>query len=318
MWGIRKAASATGMLRGIVGFMTFLAAFALRGGADDVNLSGVGTAARRRHSPRFARRCGPPMPSPAWKLGFVAAALVFGFFTGSLLAPKLRDRIREEVIIATALAVLFLVALLAAWGGGFGSTLLLALGVGITASAGKLSFDSIVQRDSEGANHGRAFAAFETRFQVFWVLGALIPVIFPISRPSRLHSDRRGGCGCGSALLASAGFYSGRSIRANHRPGASTSAGVGSSRSERQSRARPSVPARSTTPLAKAAPRSYWSWESSRPNIRSMKRSAALSGDPSPPQGFTEALVGADEPASDAVHGPVDNNQTRRLPSPMP
>ena len=177
--GIRRAAAATGTLRGIVGFMTFLAAFALRGGADDVNLSGVGKAlgAGVRHA--FQGDVASDA-SPAWKLGIVAAVTVSGFVVGSLLAPKLRDRIREEVIIATALVALFFVGLLAAWGGGFGSTLLLALGVGITASAGKLSFDSIVQRDAAGANHGRSFAAFETRFQIFWVLGALIPVIIPI------------------------------------------------------------------------------------------------------------------------------------------
>ena len=181
--GIRRAATATGTLRGIVGFMTFLAAFALRGGADDVNLSGVGTAlgAGVRHALQGDVASDA---SPVWKLGIVAAATVSGFFAGSLLAPKLRDRIREEVIIASALVTLFAVGLLAAWSGGFGSTVLLALGVGITASAGKLSFDSIVQRDAEGANHGRSFAAFETRFQIFWVLGALIPVIIPI--PARV------------------------------------------------------------------------------------------------------------------------------------
>lgn len=178
--GIRRAASATGTLRGVVGFMTFLAAFAFRGGADDVDLSGVGRAlgAGVRHALHGDVASDA---SPVWKLGFVAAATVCGFLVGSLLAPKLRDRIREEVIIITALVVLFAVGLLAAWGGGFGSTLLLAVGVGITASAGKLSFDSIVQRDAEGANHGRLFAAFETRFQIFWVLGALIPVVIPIS-----------------------------------------------------------------------------------------------------------------------------------------
>ncbi len=181
--GIRKAASATGTLRGIVGFMTFLAAFALRGGADDVNLSGVGKAfgAGIRHALQGDVASDA---SPAWKLGLVAAALVCGFLVGSLLAPKLRDRIREEIIIASALVALFFVGLLAAWGGGYGSTLLLALGVGITASAGKLSFDSIVQRDAEGANHGRAFAVFETRFQIFWVVGALIPVVIPM--PARV------------------------------------------------------------------------------------------------------------------------------------
>ena len=177
--GIRKAASATGMLRGIVGFMTFLAAFALRGGADDVNLSGVGKAlgAGVRHALQGDVASDA---SPAWKLGLVAVAMVCGFLVGSLLAPKLRDRIREEVIIATALAALFVVGLLAAWGGGFGSLLLLALGVGMAASAAKLSFDSIVQRDAEDANHGRAFAVFETRFQIFWVVGALIPVVIPL------------------------------------------------------------------------------------------------------------------------------------------
>jgi len=178
--GIRKAASATGMLRGIVGFTTFLAAFALRGGADDVNLSGVGKAfgAGIRHALQGDVASDA---SPAWRLGLVAVALVCGFLVGSLLAPKLRDRIREEVIVATALAALFIVGLVAAWGGGYGSTLLLALGVGTAASCGKLSFDSIVQRDAEGADHGRSFAVFETRFQIFWVLGALIPVVIPIS-----------------------------------------------------------------------------------------------------------------------------------------
>ena len=181
--GIRKAASATGTLRGIVGFTTFLAAFALRGGADDVNLSGVGKAfgAGIRHALQGDVASDA---SPAWKLGLVAAFLVCGFLVGSLLAPKLRDRIREEVIIAGALLALFLVGLVAAWGGGYGSTLLLALGVGVTASAGKLSFDSIVQRDAEGADHGRSFAVFETRFQIFWVLGALIPVVIPM--PARV------------------------------------------------------------------------------------------------------------------------------------
>ena len=178
--GIRRAASATGALRGIVGFTTFLAAFALRGGADDVNLSGVGKAfgAGIRHALQGDVASDA---SPAWKLGLVAAALVCGFLVGSLLAPQLRNRIREEVIIAAALVALFLVGVVAAWGGGYGSTLLLALGVGIAASAGKLSFDSIVQRDAEDADHGRSFAIFETRFQIFWVVGALIPVVIPIS-----------------------------------------------------------------------------------------------------------------------------------------
>jgi len=37
-----------------------------------------------------------------------------------------------------------------------------------------------VQRDAPDANFGRSFARFETRFQLVWVAGAAIPVVFPI------------------------------------------------------------------------------------------------------------------------------------------
>jgi putative phosphoesterase len=49
---------------------------------------------------------------------------------------------------------------------------------------------------------------------------------------------------------------SGSSMRASHRPGASISLGVGSVRSSAHSCASPSAPARSTTPVTNAAPRS--------------------------------------------------------------
>lgn len=42
---------------------------------------------------------------------------------------------------------------------------------------GKLAFDALVQRDAPDANYGRSFARFEARFQLFWVIGALIPVV---------------------------------------------------------------------------------------------------------------------------------------------
>ena len=41
-----------------------------------------------------------------------------------------------------------------------------------------------MQRDAPDANYGRSFARFETRFQLMWVFGALIPVIFTL--PARL------------------------------------------------------------------------------------------------------------------------------------
>src|SRR4029079_11838915 len=59
-----------------------------------------------------------------------------------------------------------------------------ALIVGVAASAGRLAFDAIVQRDAPDANFGRSCARFETRFQLLWVVGAFLPVIVPI--PARL------------------------------------------------------------------------------------------------------------------------------------
>jgi hypothetical protein len=37
-----------------------------------------------------------------------------------------------------------------------------------------------VQRDAPDANRGRSFAKFETRFQLIWVIGALVPILIPI------------------------------------------------------------------------------------------------------------------------------------------
>ena len=53
----------------------------------------------------------------------------------------------------------------------------MALAVGLAASAGKLAFDAIVQRDAPDANQGRSFARFETRFQLVWVAGAVLGII---------------------------------------------------------------------------------------------------------------------------------------------
>jgi len=68
-------------------------------------------------------------------------------------------------------------ALVASYVGGRGAALIIAAFVGIAASAGRLAFDAIVQRDAPDADHGRSFAGFETRFQLAWVAGAFVPVV---------------------------------------------------------------------------------------------------------------------------------------------
>ena len=62
------------------------------------------------------------------------------------------------------------------------SAALLAGAVGVAASFARLAFDAIVQRDAPDANRGRAFAQFETRFQIAWVMAAFVPVLIPIPR----------------------------------------------------------------------------------------------------------------------------------------
>ena len=52
----------------------------------------------------------------------------------------------------------------------------IAFTVAIGAGAGRIAFDSLLQRDGPEHLRGRAFARFETRFQLAWVAGALVPV----------------------------------------------------------------------------------------------------------------------------------------------
>ncbi len=141
------AGSAMAILRGCVGFLTFLLAFLLKQRGE-----------------------------PAWVFGVVLAASAVGGFVGVMVTPRLRRVLREESILGAALLVPAVVALLAARDGGT----LGAIGIGFTvaagAAAGRIAFDSLVHRDGPEHLRGRAFARFETRFQLSWVAGALIPV----------------------------------------------------------------------------------------------------------------------------------------------
>lgn len=151
---IRLGVTTMAVLRGIVGFLVFLTAFALRRGN-----------------------------APSWWFGVALAASLAGSFLGAAVAPFLRRWMPEERILAGSVIMVAVVAAAAARFGGRPAIAVLAAVVGLAAGAGKLAFDSIVQRDAPDAVRGRTFARFETRFQLVWVGGAAIPVVFPI--PSR-------------------------------------------------------------------------------------------------------------------------------------
>lgn len=110
-------------------------------------------------------------------LFFVGAASVLGNFIGVVLAPVLRRSAREEVILASSLVVPATFALLGALVAGVAGFVMAAFTLALGAGAGRLGFDSLLQRDGPDAARGRAFAKFETRFQLVWVIGGIIAII---------------------------------------------------------------------------------------------------------------------------------------------
>ena len=148
--GIVLATGAMALIRATIGFLTFHLFFWLR---EDYGLV---------------------------QFGLAAAASTIGSMVGNLLAPTLRRSIREETMLVIALGVIAGAGIGAALTGGLGTAVVLAFVVNFGSSISRLAFDSIVQRDAPDANQGRAFARFETRFQLAWVLGCLPPVFFTL------------------------------------------------------------------------------------------------------------------------------------------
>ena len=139
-----------GLIRGIVGFLTLLLAFDFR--QNEV---------------------------PKWHFGVVAGVSVLGALAGlGARAPHPQGRSAEEqMLIGFLLAILGIGPGRRSSLGDLSGACLLGAVVGIASTAGKLAFDSIVQRDAPDANRGRSFAKFETRFQIIWVFGALLGLI---------------------------------------------------------------------------------------------------------------------------------------------
>ena len=149
---IRLSVVAMAVLRGGVGFLTFLLAFALK-------------------------RAG----EPAWFYGLVIGMSSLGGFVGAVAAPRLRKALREEAVLVVSLAVPAAVAVMGARSQGRPAALMVAFALGLGASAGRAGFDSLVQRDAPDTLWGRSFARYEAYFQLAWVLGAAVPVAVSVS-----------------------------------------------------------------------------------------------------------------------------------------
>ena len=170
------------VIRALVGFVTLLLAFALRGGAQLApaeNLArNVAVTLSRNHEVHIR-----PVPGefPKWYFGIVVMMGVLGGLAGASLAPVLRRRLKEERILGGALVLALLAGVWGVLFDGVVSFAGLALLVSIAASVGKQAFDAMIQRDAPDADRGRVFAAFEARFQVAWVFGAVVPAAFHLS-----------------------------------------------------------------------------------------------------------------------------------------
>jgi len=154
--GLQLAAVAMMILRCTVGFMFFHLAFWLR------------------------TQDGPGGNRGTLLFGLAVGLSALGVMVGNALAPGLRRRVREEVMLLGALALTTFAGLATGIVGGVAAGICLAVVVNLGAAIGRLAFESIVQRDAPGANRGRAFARFETRFQLGWAVAGLIPVIVKI------------------------------------------------------------------------------------------------------------------------------------------
>lgn len=144
---VTLAASAMSVLKAVVGFMTFLLAFDLR-----------------RHGVAL------------YWYGLVLAASVAGSLLGVLIVPRARQTLSDQQLLMASVWLVVAGGGVAAVAGGLVVQSLLALSVGMAGAAGKPAFDAIVQHFVPTAQQGRSFARFETRFQLVWVVGALVPV----------------------------------------------------------------------------------------------------------------------------------------------
>ena len=186
---VLTASSAMGTLRAVVGFVTFLLAFALRG---DTGPPPTGVALGRLAGSRFVDEAVTtsdifaPVGPPAWHFGVILVCSVGGGLLGAAVSPLLRRRYPEEYLLAFAVALTVVAGGVGFVVGGLVGQAGLALLVAVSATSAKQAFDAVVQRDAPDANRGRFFARFESRFQVAWVLGAFVPVLIPL--PTQLGS----------------------------------------------------------------------------------------------------------------------------------
>jgi MFS family permease len=144
---VLAAAASVAVLRAASGFLAFFIAFHLK---------------RTGASP--------------WLFGVMAGASTLAAVGGTVIGPRLRSRYQERALLRGAMVVPAVCCLLGAARVTDAVLVVSVIALSISSNIGRLAFDSIVQAHAPDVDRGRAFAGFETRFQLAWVAGAVGPV----------------------------------------------------------------------------------------------------------------------------------------------
>jgi len=143
------------VLKGLLGFLTFLFAFGLR-----------------RES------------AATWWFGLLIGALTLGAVIGVLLVGRIRKVLSEQQMLTGSLWLVAAAGLLGWIFPHQALQALVAVAVGAAGAMAKPSFDALVQRHVRENDQGRAFARFETQLQLMWVVGSLVGVVLSLSIPA--------------------------------------------------------------------------------------------------------------------------------------
>ncbi len=117
---------------------------------------------------------------PSYWLALAIASVTVGLLVGNAIAPVLRRHVGEDRMLTGALGLVAVAGVVAAIAGGPWAAVMLSVAVNTSASVARMAFESLVQRDAPDANQGRAFARFEARFQLAWVLAGVPPTLFTL------------------------------------------------------------------------------------------------------------------------------------------
>ena len=148
---LRFSRIATAVVRLLNGYLLLLMAFALR--ESDEGLLGFGA---------------------------LLGAAGLGFALASTVSPFLERKLAEEPMVVAALAIEAAAAFITAQVLGVGAAAVLAGSAGLAWGTAKFAYDGLLQQSVPPSERGAAFTRSETLFQLAWVVGAILPVVFHI------------------------------------------------------------------------------------------------------------------------------------------